>query len=398
MLAKLARLSGGNAFAQLVNFIAISYVSRSVGPDEYGNYALIISLSLIITAFVTLKGDNIIYSCTKVQDLNEAIINLVGFISRSVFVLIIISAIVACFDIYLGGILLIALLLSLLNSVIVVASAYFIQEEKISSHLKLLLIRPTLMLLMQVVLIIVSKTYIFLCLGKMIADSLVALIRIKSTPAYHASASIASIKIFLVKYKYYCLHGTSASVLNIFNQQLALIASPFIYNGFYTGHLGLALSLVIAPIGIILSPLRGLVIKKVSQDKPTLKSYTLYTLLLGMLAIIGYIVAYLATPYIVSNVWGDTWPYLVEVVTCLIIWPLSSLFSSYSYAVIISNSKQRLLLSVEIIYLLIRATVISCYFLYSAEFMTYIVTIAIIGFTYNLIISLIGLREVIYDQ
>ncbi|WP_404982895.1 hypothetical protein [Cobetia marina] len=397
MLAKLARLSGGNAFAQLVNFIAISYVSRSVGPDEYGNYALIISLSLIITAFVTLKGDNIIYSCTKVQDLNEAIINLVGFISRAVFVLLIISVIAACFDIYLGGILLIALLLSLLNSVIVVASAYFIQEEKISSHLKLLLIRPALMFLMQAVLIIISKSYIVLCLGKMIADSFVALIRLKSTPVCHANTSIAGIKQFIVKYKYYCLHGTSASVLNILNQQLALIASPFIYNGFYTGHFGLALSLVIAPIGIVLSPLRGLIIKKVSQVKPTLKNYCLYTLLLGVLSVIVYIVAYLATPYIVSEIWGDTWPYLADVVMCLIIWPLSGLFSSYSYAIIIANSKQKLLLNVELVYFFIRTTIIFYYFYYSVEFMTYVVSIATIGLTYNLIISLIGYKEVVHD-
>lgn len=373
--------------------------SKLFGPDVFGQYMFVNSISLTFAVLVCLRGDHFILAKNDIS--LEKTIN--TFLSISILILIICISIVVVYWVTVGAnyaqvsLILAGILLAGANANFQLLGSALIKTEKLKVFSYSSIIKPTIMCLGQIFIFMLAPLLAFaMILPRLLGDISAFLIRfrtIKNTPFVFDKDQVAFIKS---NYKY-CVVGTIASFLNVLSQQMPMLLLPILFGYAALGYFSLAFSLVVIPVTLLLSPLRSLLIKEYASHNSKNKVFNKFTLLLMPISIVGVLFAFFASEPIVLAIWGKEWLQTALYIKLISIWAASGLLNAPSFAYIIATEKQEYLLYLEVLFIFIKIAILGgAYFLGTGLVFTCIY-IVLSGVFYNLILIIFA-KVKVYNE
>lgn len=383
MLKKLVGMSGALALAQLVNFIAISYGSKIFGAEEFGRYSFVNSLSLAISVVFYLKADNVILLESK-NNISQTL----HFIGRySVFLLIVIffaflMLSIAIYDNEMFFLTALGVLLAYVNSKFIIYGSALIKTDNILKYSVTTVVRPAFMLCGQYLIYYFPKITYPMVLVRVLSEIIASIARkgnYKKQEILHCS-----VRDFVFNKKEYFVYGTVASLINSLSQQVPMIALPLKYGYTELAYFSLAFALTVAPLTLILSPLRSLLLKKLpSTDNQFVLRCTLLLLVPSIFIILIFSVS---SVYVIDIFWDSTWSSTADYMRWISFWIASGLLSSPSYCYLIFSARQKSLVNIEGLFLLFKMIVILLTCLFSIEINNAVLMFVILGVLYNCVL------------
>ncbi|MFQ2636106.1 lipopolysaccharide biosynthesis protein [Aeromonas caviae] len=391
MLKKIAGMSGALALAQIVNFIAISYGSKLFGAEEFGKYSYVNSLSLAVSVLFYLKADNVI-----LLDSNDEISKTLYHLNRysafllmsAVFITVIVSLIYHDAEsVYLT---LAGVVLAYFNSQFIVLGSALIKEDKTSKYGITAVVRPAVMLLGQYIATYTPKFIYPMVIIRLISEAIAAISRKRKSEI--RKYEIIKTKEYLLKRKDYFLYGTVASLLNSLSQQIPMLVLPFKYSYESLAFFSLAFALTVAPMGIILSPLRSLFLKQLSSTNRVKKIVYKNIVFLILPSVFIILFFNLFSGWLVSSFWGDEWESTAEYMAWISFWVASGLVSSPSYSYMIYSAKQKTIVNLENIFLAAKLILMFLINVWSINLPDVVFGIILLGVLYNIVLIAISFK------
>ncbi len=382
MLKKLVGMSGALALAQIVNFIAISYGSKLFGAEEFGKYSYVNSLSLAISVLFYLKSDSVILLEAK-ENISKTFYHINRYSTLLLFLLLFFIAFTSLVyhDKELIILTLAGVILAYFNAKFILFGSALIKEDKTSKYGITAVIRPFLMLTGQCIINSIPKAMYPMVIIRILSEIIASTFRRRKEKTDNYEKT--KIKSFVLSKKEYFIYGTVASLLNSISQQVPMVLLPLKYGYESLAYFSLAFSLTLAPMTLIFSPLRNLLLKKISIIEDKFLFVSRYSLILLVPTIALVIIFNLCSEFVVNLVWGEEWKDTAYYMGMIIFWVSSGLFSSPAYCYLISSAKQRKLISIENIFLIIKLVFLLLVFLINIDLRDVILVFVILGFLYN---------------
>ncbi|EPL0744132.1 lipopolysaccharide biosynthesis protein, partial [Proteus mirabilis] len=327
MLKKLVGMSGALALAQIVNFIAISYGSKLFGAEEFGKYSYVNSLSLAISVLFYLKADSVILLEAK-EDISKTFYHINRYSTLLLFLLLFFIAFTSLVyhDKELIFLTLAGVILAYFNAKFILFGSALIKEDKTSKYGITAVIRPFLMLIGQYIINYIPKVIYPMVIVRILSEIIASIFRRRKEKTDNYEKT--KVKSFVLRKKEYFIYGTVASLLNSISQQVPMVILPLKYGYESLAYFSLAFSLTLAPMTLIFSPLRNLLLKKISTINEQKNFVIKYSFILSVPTIIIIIAFNISSDFFIDLVWGKEWEDTAYYMKLIIFWVGSGLVSS----------------------------------------------------------------------
>ena len=398
MFKKVIGLSGALAIAQLVNFIAMTLGSKLFGPEVFGQSMFVNSVSLTLAVVMCLRGDHFILAKDKL-DLEKTINT---FISISLSILAIVLFLVFIWGLVSSNYKFTALvslgvLMGFVNSNFQLLGSSLIKTEKLKAFSFSAVIKPAVMCIGQLIVFALAPLFsLAMILPRFVGDISAAAARYFSIK--NERFAFDTKKVSFIKENYtYCIVGTLASFLNIFSQQLPMLILPALFGYTSLGYFSLAFSLVVIPMTLLLSPLRSLLIKEYAGGMDNEKIFNKFTLLLIPISILCVLITFFLAEPLVLVVWGDDWLETAVYIKLISIWAASGLINAPSFSYIISTEKQKYLLYLETLFIVIKFLILFGIYVFNIDLLHTCILIVLSGVFYNIILIIFA-KVKVYNE
>ncbi|HCG5552267.1 hypothetical protein CGH25_23480 [Vibrio parahaemolyticus] len=385
MLKKLVGMSGALALAQIVNFIAISYGSKLFGAEEFGKYSYVNSLSLAISVLFYLKSDSVILLEAK-EDISKTFYHINRYSTLLLFLLLFFIAFTSLVyhDKELIFLTLAGVILAYFNAKFILFGSALIKEDKTSKYGITAVIRPFLMLTGQCIINSIPKAIYPMVIVRILSEIIASTFRRRKEKTDNYEKT--KVKSFILRKKEYFIYGTVASLLNSISQQVPMVILPLKYGYESLAYFSLAFSLTLAPMTLIFSPLRNLLLKKISTINEQKSFVIKYSFILSVPTIVIIIAFNISSDFFIDLVWGKEWEDTAYYMKLIIFWVGSGLVSSPAYCYIILLAKQKKLIKIENIFLFLKLLIVTLAFSYNFELNNVIISFVFLGVLYNVFV------------
>ncbi|MEH0671451.1 hypothetical protein [Vibrio owensii] len=397
MLKKLVGMSGALALAQIVNFIAISYGSKLFGAEEFGKYSYVNSLSLAISVLFYLKADSVILIEAK-EDISKTFYHINRYSTLLLFLLLFFIAFTSLVyhDKELIFLTLAGVILAYFNAKFILFGSALIKEDKTSKYGITAVIRPFLMLTGQCIINSISKAIYPMVIVRILSEIMASTFRRRKEKTDNYKKT--KIKSFVLNKKEYFVYGTVASLLNSVSQQIPMIFLPMIYGYELLAYFSLAFALTVAPMSVILVPLRSLLLKQLSLASERHKIVLKNTLILFFPSALIVLFFNILSTDIIIMIWGEGWISTAEYMAWISFWVASGLFSCPVYSFFICAAEQKYLVKIENVFLLFKFSLVFFAYSFDLKFIEVVNAFIILGVFYNLFLVFSYLIGYFYEN
>ncbi|ENE4764048.1 hypothetical protein ABNJ07_002860 [Vibrio parahaemolyticus] len=397
MLKKLVGMSGALAIAQIVNFIAISYGSKLFGAEEFGKYSYVNSLSLAISVIFYLKADSVILLEAK-EDISKTFYHINRYSTLLLFLLLffIVFTSLVYHDKELMFLTLAGVILAYFNAKFILFGSALIKEDKTSKYGITAVIRPFLMLTGQCIINSIPKAIYPMVIVRILSEIIASIFRRRKEKTDNYEKT--KVRSFVLRKKEYLIYGTVASLLNSISQQIPMIFLPMIYGYESLAYFSLAFALTVAPMSVILVPLRSLLLKQLSLASERHKIVLKNILMLFFPSTLIVLFFNILSTDIILIIWGEDWISTAEYMAWISFWVASGLLSCPVYSYFICSAKQKYLVKIENIFLLFKFFLVFLAYGFDLEFMEVVSVFIILGVFYNLFLTLSYLIGYFYEN
>ncbi|EGR4159051.1 hypothetical protein DDN99_17540 [Vibrio cholerae] len=387
MLKKLFGMSGALALAQLINFVAISYGSKIFGAEDFGKYSYVNSLSLAMSVVFYLRSDNLIL--LEQEGAISEIVNAINKFSKILILTLFLSTSVFLFNfnnVEMLHLTILGFVLAYFNSKFIVYGAILIRDDKILEYGITGVVKPIIMIIGQYFINVFPKLLYPMVIVRVLSELITSIFRRLNVNI--TKTEKINLKRFIVDRKDYLLYGTAASLLNSVSQQLPMLILPFKYGYSSLAYFSLAFSLTIAPITLIFSPLRNLLLKKISNISNREEFIIKNTAVLVVPTLLLILSFYSFSGYLIDFVWGHEWHETGKYMQWIIFWVASGLLSSPAYCYIIFSAKQKCLIHIENLFLILKCVFMFFVLNFNIRLDDAIIFFIVLGVLYNLVVVL----------
>ncbi|MCG6334007.1 hypothetical protein K6U36_19605 [Vibrio alginolyticus] len=397
MLKKLVGMSGALALAQIVNFIAISYGSKLFGAEEFGKYSYVNSLSLAISVIFYLKADSVILLEAK-EDISKTFYHINRYSTLLLFLLLffIVFTSLVYHDKELIFLTLAGVILAYFNAKFILFGSALIKEDKTSKYGITAVIRPFLMLTGQYIINSIPKAIYPMVIVRILSEIITSIFRRRKEKTDNYEKT--KVRSFVLRKKDYFIYGTVASLLNSISQQIPMIFLPMIYGYESLAYFSLAFALTVAPMSVILVPLRSLLLKQLSLASERHKIVLKNILMLFFPSALIVLFFNILSTDIILIIWGEDWISTAVYMAWISFWVASGLLSCPVYSYFICSAKQKYLVKIENIFLLFKFFLVFLAYGFDLEFMEVVSVFIILGVFYNLFLTLSYLIGYFYEN
>ncbi|MEH0787249.1 hypothetical protein [Vibrio alginolyticus] len=397
MLKKLVGMSGALALAQIVNFIAISYGSKLFGAEEFGKYSYVNSLSLAISVLFYLKADSVILLEAK-EDISKTFYHINRYSTLLLFLLLFFIAFTSLVyhDKELIFLTLAGVILAYFNAKFILFGSALIKEDKTSKYGITAVIRPFLMLTGQYIINSIPKAIYPMVIVRILSEIITSIFRRRKEKTDNYEKT--KVRSFVLRKKDYFIYGTVASLLNSISQQIPMIFLPMIYGYESLAYFSLAFALTVAPMSVILVPLRSLLLKQLSLASERHKIVLKNILMLFFPSALIVLFFNILSTDIILIIWGEDWISTAVYMAWISFWVASGLLSCPVYSYFICSAKQKYLVKIENIFLLFKFFLVFLAYGFDLEFMEVVSVFIILGVFYNLFLTLSYLIGYFYEN
>ena len=397
MLKKLVGMSGALAIAQIVNFIAISYGSKLFGAEEFGKYSYVNSLSLAISVIFYLKADSVILLEAK-EDISKTFYHINRYSTLLLFLLLFFIAFTSLVyhDKELIFLTLAGVILAYFNAKFILFGSALIKEDKTSKYGITAVIRPFLMLTGQYIINSIPKAIYPMVIVRILSEIITSIFRRRKEKTDNYEKT--KVRSFVLRKKDYFIYGTVASLLNSISQQIPMIFLPMIYGYESLAYFSLAFALTVAPMSVILVPLRSLLLKQLSLASERHKIVLKNILMLFFPSALIVLFFNILSTDIILIIWGEDWISTAVYMAWISFWVASGLLSCPVYSYFICSAKQKYLVKIENIFLLFKFFLVFLAYGFDLEFMEVVSVFIILGVFYNLFLTLSYLIGYFYEN
>ncbi|EHQ9269572.1 hypothetical protein [Vibrio parahaemolyticus] len=397
MLKKLVGMSGALAIAQIVNFIAISYGSKLFGAEEFGKYSYVNSLSLAISVIFYLKADSVILLEAK-EDISKTFYHINRYSTLLLFLLLffIVFTSLVYHDKELIFLTLAGVILAYFNAKFILFGSALIKEDKTSKYGITAVIRPFLMLTGQYIINSIPKAIYPMVIVRILSEIITSIFRRRKEKTDNYEKT--KVRSFVLRKKEYFIYGTVASLLNSISQQIPMIFLPMIYGYESLAYFSLAFALTVAPMSVILVPLRSLLLKQLSLASERHKIVLKNILMLFFPSALIVLFFNILSTDIILIIWGEDWISTAVYMAWISFWVASGLLSCPVYSYFICSAKQKYLVKIENIFLLFKFFLVFLAYGFDLEFMDVVSVFIILGVFYNLFLTLSYLIGYFYEN
>lgn len=390
-------MSGALAIAQIVNFIAISYGSKLFGAEEFGKYSYVNSLSLAISVIFYLKADSVILLEAK-EDISKTFYHINRYSTLLLFLLLffIVFTSLVYHDKELMFLTLAGVILAYFNAKFILFGSALIKEDKTSKYGITAVIRPFLMLTGQCIINSIPKAIYPMVIVRILSEIIASIFRRRKEKTDNYEKT--KVRSFVLRKKEYLIYGTVASLLNSISQQIPMIFLPMIYGYESLAYFSLAFALTVAPMSVILVPLRSLLLKQLSLASERHKIVLKNILMLFFPSTLIVLFFNILSTDIILIIWGEDWISTAEYMAWISFWVASGLLSCPVYSYFICSAKQKYLVKIENIFLLFKFFLVFLAYGFDLEFMEVVSVFIILGVFYNLFLTLSYLIGYFYEN
>lgn len=362
-LNSILALISGNGLAQLIALLSLPLLTRVYSPEDFGLYALIVSVTTLLNSVICLRYETAII----IEKSHEG--------QKNLFILCSMSVVIGTLLVYVGAYIfyqqtdqahlaiLIAVLVFSQGLSLVSQSVLTLQGKfKLIAHTNL--IRTCLTIALQLYLPnIIESTYNLLT-ALLVSTTLVSLIQwpytIKTLPKTNSINSITSrLKQVIAsgkKHKRFALFSSPGTLINTFSLQAPFIIFSATYGPAITGYYSMANTLIKAPANLLSNAYKQVHLKLGVDDPDNFGEQTqqLYHQLvyLGMpLLCLAFI-----DPNAISLVLGEQWLNVQSSIVLLGVFYWVWLPTSITTNVFSIKNEQKVLLLIQLAKLLLRIT------------------------------------------
>lgn len=389
-------MSGALALAQIVNFIAISYGSKLFGAEEFGKYSYVNSLSLAISVLFYLKADSVILLEAK-EDISKTFYHINRYSTLLLFLLLFFIAFtgLAYHDKELIFLTLAGVILAYFNAKFILFGSALIKEDKTSKYGITAVIRPFLMLTGQCIVNSIPKAIYPMVMVRILSEIIASTFRRRKEK--NDNFEKTRVRKFVLKKKDYFIYGTLASLLNSLSQQIPMLILPLKYGYESLAYFSLAFALTVVPMSIILTPLRSLLLKQLAATSVKIDVVYKNTIFLVIPTLLIIVIVNSTSDLVVNSFWGDEWIETSDYMGWISFWVGVGLLSSPSYSYIIYSARQKLLVSLENVFLCFKLIVIILIYIWNINLNYVILSFVAISVLYNVTLMIVSFKVLSYD-
>lgn len=94
MFADISRIASGQLFAQLINFIALPFLTRLYGPESFGVFAIFSATAWISVVFATGQAEHLVITMTTTRRALALTLGILGLVSSTSIILVLVFGVV----------------------------------------------------------------------------------------------------------------------------------------------------------------------------------------------------------------------------------------------------------------------------------------------------------------
>jgi len=378
--ARTLKLSFGNVISQLIPFLLMPILTRLYSPIEFGGLAIFVSLSLVLSEFVTGKYELAILLPKKEEtaiQLAQATIGFNFICSFLLFLAILIlkNPILRILDIQysIGNWIYFLPLVVFFNGLYEIYKDYSLRVHAYNKITKSFIERAISNNLSQLVFGVIKFTSNGLILGKifssLISNIEVAIVYFKRKSKYLIKGYDFKNSIILLKeYRDFPAYSMPSSVLTTLSFQLILISIPILFTNSIAGYYLLAQRILNIPTSIVGTSMRQVYFKDFSEMGKDLKALQLKTWeLLKKLLLFGAIptcIVIAAGPFLFRLCFGQEWTIAGKYAQILSFWYLLIFITGPISSLLIVLRKQKQALIFQAISIILKTgLIILCFIL-----------------------------------
>lgn len=361
-LKNLLVLMSGNTLAQLITILSSLILTRLYGPEEFGDFAIFMSIISILTVIITMRYEVAIIAPKNDADAASLLflsvyisifISFITFIILLIFKNIILKELLSGnINVYVIFIPISILLLGIYNSL----RYWNIRKQKYVRTTNSQLGNSLSTNFSQIIFGIINFMSLGLVYGKLIglivSTFIISIQFIKEDyREMKKSLNYASLKKNLVNYSQYPLYNVPQSLLNSLSTNLIPILIGVLYNSTLLGLYALTIRVLFVPVGIIGNTFKDVFFQRASalnNDQKDLEGFYSKSIVVMTLIFIPFsLIFFLKGPELFSIIFGDEWIEAGEISRWISLWVLFIMMSRPAVALMQIFEKQKLNLKIE---------------------------------------------------
>lgn len=368
-----------------INIISFLIFGNILGPEKFGIYAKIISLSVIISMFNTLKLDLTLYENKEI--LRRRNHNLLIIVTISITLLLLLLSIVLKNNDYL-----LAVLLAASTQLINFEFIKLVLENEFKKLNKLRLIQALLNLFIPLILLIKFNDPIIIVISNFSMNFLLYIICKNNSKLVFKKYTISKLIIYVKKYQRYIKYTCPAEVIGSISAYIPILFIEKNFSMLFLGLFTMALRISYTPIGLVSKSIGEYF--RASLTKKNKKESNVILYILIILAALLFIILNYIDDNIIFYFLDESWEGIAELLNIMSLFVAIKLFASTISFILFHYKKNHIDLIWQIINLI--GVLIIC--LYSVNFINLMKYFSNFSFIMYMILSLICLRLYLNDK
>lgn len=401
-------LLGGTAVAQGLAFIALPVISRQYSPSVFGDYALFVTCSGIVSSVASLRYDQAVQLPSSEHE--ATILTALALIFPVLFGFL---CLLGAVPLVLGGIGQIygfptEIALGLLGfSVVAAASSqlalsWTLRKKQFRTAALANIVRAITVITTQIVLGMSQGIALYLVLGYVVGEcaALVVFtwshIRSGTVPAF-GMIRLREIRPIMREYSDFPKYNSAQGLMNSISQGIPAFVLMHFYGADAVGNYSMSLRVIQSPLNLVLTPVRQAFLQRTSELKahgqdlmPDFRKMTR-----ALIAIVAFptLVIVLFAPWFFATILGAGWRNAGEYSRWLIIWVAAMFTNVPATVTALVLRKQRMLFGFDLLLLVSRTAALIVGGLLLGEMLS-IASYSIVGFIFNVYLIVVVWRIV----
>lgn len=372
----------GNALSQLILILGTPFLTRLYTPADFGIYAILLSIILIVGVVGTGRYDQIIYKYMEQVEWNDCFANglIISFVISSLTLLL---TYILCLTlnfsliyVMLGPLIFSFSVIQLFTSLLSLHSNY--RQIIVANFL-----RSIILVVSQLILYKLSSV------GLVIGLLLSQVFTLLYLAFYSLKTNKVVFKLVWKKHNYKELFLSSfQSLSNALSSQLPVLFIPQLYGVGILGLYGLAMRLTQIPITFFTNAIRPYIMGELNKYKN--EKQTVFEVLwkssgvLLILSVIGIAMIYLLAEDFFRIYAGEAWAYAGNIASIISIWLLIAFANVVATSYLTVSARFFSLFVYDIILLLLRGGVVVGGYYMNLSFAEFLLSYSLLGMVFNL--------------